>query len=310
VRIPPALRSLRPHDLAVVCFAIVLSFINLVFHRTIPQWYILIGVNIVVALAVMGLAYYHDRHRSPVLSAIHLWYLAPLIFLTFKELYLMIYPIHGRDYDDLFIAIDRWMFGVDPTVWISQFAHPVITEVLQIAYASFYFLFLLIGFEIYRRGDRRLFYYYAFVVVHGFFLSYIGYFFLPAVGPRFTLHDFDALNHELPGLFLTNFLRDFVNVGESIPLNVSNPVEYAQRDVFPSGHTMMMLIMIHVAMLYRLHVRRAILVVGILMIIATVYLRYHYVIDLVAGAGFYGFCMWTAPQLFDWWEGKRNEGPL
>ena len=31
----------------------------------------------------------------------------------------MIKPIHlGRDYDDVLIGIDRWLFGVNPTEWI------------------------------------------------------------------------------------------------------------------------------------------------------------------------------------------------
>jgi hypothetical protein len=34
-----------------------------------------------------------------------------------------------------------WVFGVDPTEWLLQFSHPFITEVLQIAYTLFYFLF-------------------------------------------------------------------------------------------------------------------------------------------------------------------------
>ena len=35
-----------------------------------------------------------------------------------------------------------------------------------------------------------------FTCVFGFYLSYLGYFALPAVGPRYTLHDFNSLDAE------------------------------------------------------------------------------------------------------------------
>ena len=96
---------------------------------------------------------------------------------------------------------------------LTHFAHPVLTEVLQVAYTIFYLLFLAAGLELYRRKDRAVFHFYMFTCVYGFYLSYLGYFTLPAVGPRFTLHDFGMLDQELPGLWLTPYLRWFVNAG-------------------------------------------------------------------------------------------------
>src|SRR3970040_1614252 len=90
------------------------------------------------------------------------------------------------------------MFGVDPTVWISQFGHPLLTHIAQIAYFSYYILLLVLGLEIYRRlpiGDFR---HAAFMIVYGFYLSYLGYFLMPGVGPRFTLHDFALLGNVFP----------------------------------------------------------------------------------------------------------------
>src|SRR5712691_5011656 len=112
------------HDVTVICFAFVLSLLNIIFHEAIPHWKLLFLINVVVSTGIVALAYFDHHKRGRSLRFLHLWYIAPLIFLTFKELYLMIYPIHGRDYDDLFIAVDRWMFGVDPTVWLARFAHP------------------------------------------------------------------------------------------------------------------------------------------------------------------------------------------
>jgi membrane-associated phospholipid phosphatase len=299
------IRKLTVHlhtaDFLVIALGLILSLINLVFATRIPIWWQLIVVNCVVSALICWLGYERHATGSKLLRFIHNWYVAPVAFFSFKELYFMIKPIHfGRDYDDLLIAIDRLVFGVNPTEWIMRFANPYLTEVLQIAYTSFYFLFLIIGHEMYRRHNPDLFHYFMFICVYGFFLSYLGYFFLPAVGPRFTLHDFSALNRDLPGVLLTPYLRWFVNAGGSVPMGVPNDVAIAgtQRDVFPSGHTMMTLVLIYLSAKFRARVRHVIFVIGTLLIIATVYQRYHYVVDLVAGAIFMVLCVATSPHLY------------
>jgi len=215
----------------------------------------------------------------------------------------MIKPIHaGRDYDDLLIAIDKWIFGVNPTEWLAHLAHPALTEILQIAYTSFYILFIIVGYEFYKQKQIDYFLFFMFTIMYGFFLSYLGYFFFPAVGPRFALHDFSGLDKDLPGVFLTPYLRWFVNVGESIPLGVPNAVSMAgtQRDVFPSGHTMMTLVLMYLSARWKVRARYLVYFVGTLLIIATVYQRYHYVIDLVAGFFFAVLCIATAWPLYSY----------
>ena len=294
--------TLHASDILIISFLGILSLINLAFCGRIPSWWLMIVINVVAVSAILGLGDLRHRTGSKILRLIHEWYLAPAVLFSFKELYFMIKPIHGgKDYDALLIGIDRWMFGVNPTEWLMRFANPYLTEILQLAYTLFYFLFLVIGYELYRRRDPDAFHAFMFTCVYGFFLSYIGYLFLPAVGPRFTLHDFPSLDQDLPGVLITPYLRWFVNWGESVPLGVSNAVAMAgaQRDVFPSGHTMMMLVMITLSARYRLKVRYFIYVTGALLIIATVYERYHYVVDLIAGTCFMIVTVLTAPRLYE-----------
>jgi hypothetical protein len=294
-------RYLHAADVLVIGFGMLLSIINVVFAPLIPKAGVLIMINSVAIALIILLAYFRHTTGSPLLRAVHNWYVVLLVFLSFKELYFMIKPLHsGRDYDDVLIAVDQWLFGVNPTQWLMRYANPYVTEILQIAYTSFYFLFLVLGYELYRRHDRDMFHYFMFTCVYGFFLSYLGYFFLPAVGPRFTLHDFSALNDDLPGVLLTPYLRWFVNAGGSVPMGVPNAVAIAgtQRDVFPSGHTMMTLVLIYLSARLKARVRFFIYVIGTLLIMATVYQRYHYVIDLFAGAACMALCVTTSPRLY------------
>ncbi len=297
--------ALQPVDLVVVVFALLLIALDIIFHSRIEHYFELISINVFVIIFVLVVVNLDARYENKLLKSIRSWYIAPIILLTFKQLYFMIAPIHGKDYDTLLIEIDRWLFGVDPTVWLWQFSHPLLTEIIQIAYSSFYFLFIIAGYELYKKGEFEKFYYAAFLIVYGFYLSYIGYFFLPAVGPRFTLHDFNAINTELPGLFLTNFLRDFVNYGESIVKGHPNPIEIVQRDVFPSGHTQLTLVLMYISAQYKMRTKIFLWVVGVLLIFGTVYLRYHYVIDLIAGGVFMLLTIWTAKFVYNGWNSLR-----
>ncbi len=294
-------------DLIVVIFYIFLTTLNIIFFDRIPQASFLILMNAGVFAFVFSIAYLDYSLPKKFWFYIHYWYLFPLILLTFKEMYLMIKPIRIYDYDHLLIAADRFIFGFDPTDKLFAIANPILTEILQIAYGTFYFLPIILGYDLFKEKKVNALDFSAFAIVYGFLLSYLGYFILPAIGPRFTLHNFENTNLELPGLFLTNFLREIVNIGESIPAGTPNPAEVVQRDVFPSGHTQMTLIVMYLSIKFKTKARWFLIPNGILLIFATVYLRYHYVIDLIGGTLFMIFTMWSGKYLYNWWRKVKNE---
>jgi membrane-associated phospholipid phosphatase len=298
---------LHSADIVVIGFVAALSVINILGSSRIPYWWLMVLVNIGVVGFILWLGFARHTCGYRIIRIAHDWFVALFVFFSFKELYFMIRPLHlGQDYDSLLIAADRWLFGVNPTQWLMQFATPWLTEILQIAYTAFYLLFLMLGYEIYRKKQYDRFHFFMFTCAHGFFLSYLGYLFLPAVGPRFTLHDFPSLSGELPGLWLTEPLRWFVNSGESVLMNVPNDVAMAsaQRDVFPSGHTMMTLVLMYIGFEGKAKVRWVIYIVGTLLIIATVYQRYHYVIDLIGGAVFAVIAIVTAKPAYHFTRDK------
>lgn len=293
-------RILRPVDVLIIVFTHILSLTSIIFctRVSVP----LIVINILVGISIVVVSRYHTSRRSNVVQKIYDWYPIPMIFFIFKEVHIIIQSLVRSDWDNSFIDIDRMIFGGDPTIWLSQYSTPLLTELLQISYASYYFIMLAVGTELYIKKEHQKFSFAVFAIVYGFVLSYIGYLLFPAVGPRFTLHDFYSMNIDLPGLWLTNTIRDLINAGESIPKGALNAISLAQRDVFPSGHTQMTLISMYFAYQYKLKCRYIIHIFGFLLIFSTVYLRYHYVIDLVGGILFMILTMWSAPKLIRWWE--------
>ena len=301
------IHNLNPIDFIVVGFYLFLTLLNIVFCTRVEYWYLFVVMNFAIIIFVFILAYYDEKNGKLILPQIRYWYLVPLIFITFKELYFLVYPIQQTDYDALLIAADRFIFGFDPTVALYSIANPFLTELLQIVYGTFFFLPVILAIDLLIFQNKIEVEYEAFIIVLGFFLSYTGYLFVPAVGPRFTLHNFITLNEELPGLVLTNYLRDIVNAGESIRSGMTNAVEIVQRDVFPSGHTQMTILVMYLAYKFRSKTRYFFYVTGTLLIFSTVYLRYHYAVDVLGGIVFVFLTLILGKPLFNWWKRKTGK---
>lgn len=300
------LASLRAMDAVGLLALLLLALTNIIFSTRVPHWGLLVALNLVLVSVLISLVSAAAKSSNGFLAFLRDWYPVPVTLIVFKELYLMVHPISPHNFDAVFIAIDRWMFGMDPTRWLGHWTNPLLTEVMQLSYSMFYFLFLIAAIEYYQKHRIEEFRYGMFVVLYSFYLSYVFYFIFPAVGPRFTLHNFAAMDADLPGVFMTSGMREFLNSAESIPHDAVNPVDFAQRDVFPSGHVQLTLVLAFLAYQSRLKSRHFILAVGVLLVISTVYLRYHYVIDVIAGILFMLITISTGPRLYRWWNRKRE----
>lgn len=298
------IKKLKTFDLVAICFSFFLILLNIIYFNKIENSATWIFINLVVILFAFTISYLEAISEMKVWRIVHYWYIAPIILITFRQLFFIVKPIRVYDYDSWFIAIDHWIFGTNPTQFLYHFSNPVLTEILQIVYGTFYLLPIILGLSLINK-DRYLALDFAlFSVIYGFYLSYLGYFSLPGIGPRFTLHDFNHINQNLPGLFLTNFLRNMTNTGEGIPSGTLNPAAIVQRDVFPSGHTMITLIVMYLSVKLKSRSRYFFIPIGTLLIFSTVYLWYHYVIDLVGGLVFMIFSMWSGKKIFNWWRRK------
>lgn len=299
------LKKIRPIDrLNILGLAAIIATVVL-FYSRVPFALGIILTNSAVSAGIVVLMNADSRRHYMIIRFLSRWYTLALIFLVFKELYLMVHPINPRDLDYVLIEMDKAIFGTDPISLLDRIATPGLTEFLQICYSSFYLLWVILGIELLHNKNEKGFLFFLFVLTYGFFVSYIGYILVPAIGPRFTLYDFANLDRDLPGLYLTPILRHVINSGESIT-NVAQAALHAQRDCFPNGHTEMTLITIAAAIKFRTKSALLIVPLGLGLVFATVYMRYHYGIDVIAGLIAGTFVLVTA----GWLESKMNGNKL
>lgn len=298
--------SITISDAYTLAMLIIYMLFTVFFWNHLDSPVFMLSSYLLVSAAVIGFALISRVYKGGnIFKLIRRLYIVPVVYFIYSQIHTFIPVINPQDYDQVLIEWDRFLFGGDPTHWFSQFSNPLLTEYLQLAYMTFYFIPLIMGIEFSLREKDDKFFSYARIIMFGFYLSYLLYLFMPAIGPRFHLHEFAAINHELPGLWLTEFFREAVNIGGGVSPDMANPMEQVNRDCMPSGHTMMTVINIAVAFVFSSRFKWLVFVLGISIIIATVYLRYHYVVDLIAGVLFAYLTIWIEPRIEKW---LRNKG--
>jgi membrane-associated phospholipid phosphatase len=298
------LKYLDIPDVTNQVFLIILGILSLIFVDQYPDKLFIPVINLVLCLFIIGVVSHYEKKTESLKRKrsfsrfFRFWYPVFTILFCFKEIYLIMIDANKVLYDDVLIKIDQFIFGVNPTEFLSAFLNPYAVEFLQVIYTLFYLMPVIYGMELYLWHRYEEFKFAMFVMLFGFYLSFLGYLLVPAIGPRFTIHDYHQIEIEVPGLFLASILRDMINFGESIPKGISNPEFYAQRDAFPSGHTIIIILITYLSHKIRSKSFYFYLPYTILMIFSTVYLRYHYVIDLIAAIPFVLITIFIANRLY------------
>lgn len=277
-------RNLLAYDLYAAVTLTVYVILAILFYPQVDDASAIILTDVLIAITVASVILLYALTGNTVVGLVRRFYMIPVVYLMYEQVHAFVRVVHPRDYDHLLIAADRALFGTDPTVWMTQFATPWLTEILQICYFMFYLLPIMHAVELAASGRQDRFDTFIRGITYCYAVSYLLYFVMPAIGPRFTLHDFASLDTDLPGLWLTPLLRDIVNQGGGIAAHGVDPASVVNRDCMPSGHTMLTLVNIMLAFRLRSALRWVFVLIGGCLILATVYMRYHYVVDVLAGA--------------------------
>jgi len=191
--------------------------------------------------------------------------------------------------DETLAALDERLFGVMPAVWLVKIYHPVLTELMSVCYASLFLFPLFILTRLSVRGDRAQFREVAVALLLTYSIGLIGYLTVPAIGPRYAFAPrFDA---PLTGLWFT-----------PLAAQAWRSMQAIDRDCFPSLHVALSTVsLVYLWRLRNWRHGRAILAVSTPIIVglwlSTLYLRYHYAVDVLAGFALAALVVWVAPRL-------------
>ena len=220
-------------------------------------------------VAAIGALILIARSSSPVAEFIHHWYLLLYVPFCYKQVPYLVSALHLRAADNTLAHWDLAMWKVDPVFWLSSMQDRFAVEFLQAIYTMFIPGSVALGIVLWLRRPREEFRLGTFTIALTFLVSYLGYLLLPARGPRF---EYASQYAPLHGLWAFHSLQ-----------NILDKLEGLQYDCFPSGHVAVVLVGCWIARRISPPVFYTFAVFAACIAFSTVYLRYHYVIDVIAG---------------------------
>lgn len=187
--------------------------------------------------------------------------------------------IHPERVDALLRTVDDSLIGANLSLRLESFIHPAITEIMSFCYLIF-FPNLFVGMIYYFIGDLALLkkFFTGLFSIYG--IGFIGYSILPAFGPYIAMAD--DFKTPLVGWFISKWNNAVVRAG-------TNGV-----DVFPSLHCAVSSYILLFDFRHRRWRFYFYLVPAIGLWISTIYLRYHYFVDLICGFALSAFGLWLA----------------
>ena len=259
----------RPADLLNLLFLLLLTSLVSLLHTRIANPPLLIGLYSGMILLQVVVIRLKDRGRF--LHLLHaLIFPTVSILLIFDSFEKIVHRLNPRDIDPLLIRLDYILLGCYPTIELEKIASPLITDILQLSYSSYYLIPFALGITLYRKGKEAEFDRTLFFIMLCFYLSYIGYLLFPALGPRYTMAHLQT--SDLQGWVITGQIQSVLNALEGI-----------KRDAFPSGHTGIALTVLYLAHRFERRLFFILLPVVTALVFSTVYCRYHYVVDVIGG---------------------------
>ena len=288
------MKRIAPVQGLTLFFLFGLILLAILFRGQIPSWHSLVLDYVIFLGLLFALKIISDRKIMGRVGGFF-YYFSPIFFLIaiYESLGNLIQHLQP-DIDSILIRIDYTLFGVHPTLWMEQWIVPWFTDIMSLAYLSYYFLPVIFVIALYWKGRMSEFDESMFILALGYYLSFVGYILFPAIGPRFTMTSLYSI--PLEGSFITDLVRDTLNA-----------IEHNKRDCMPSGHTQIVLIVLYLTHRYERVLFYIFFPIVCGLILSTVYLRYHYVIDLMVGASFAVGCILFGPRLYRGWTGHSKD---
>lgn len=222
------------------------------------------------------------------------------LFLSYFQLREILPAVTTRALDAQILAFDLRVFGFEPAIAWDQYVTPTTTEWFSFFYFGYFFILVAntVPMILFSKNMSRLAHF-SFGLVMVFCFGHLGYTLVPGYGPHQFLH----FHNELEGGFFWALVEASVNAGG------------AMKDIFPSLHTAVPTYFTLFAFWHRkafpFRYAWPVLLFCITQIIgATMFLRWHYLIDICAGLTLATFAVTVSAKVTRWEHARRMKAGI
>jgi membrane-associated phospholipid phosphatase len=280
---------LRATDGIILAALAFFSLLAVIACARVSDWWLLVLKNLGVGLAYLLFNWCSDQ-ATKRFAKFSLRVVA--VTLAYAYLFGAVDPLqlilHGRWMDEEVLAAERWIFGVQPTLWLEGWVSRPLTEWMMFCYVIYLPLYpALCGIIYYRRGELAM-EDYLFTLGFTNILCDLGFILFPVAGPMYHIR-------QLYTVPLEGWVWTFLGEG------MRKYLQFAGGSI-PSPHAAAATIMWLMA--YRYH-RRSFWVLApviVTLYVSTFYCRYHYLSDAVVGIVVAGLALAIAPRLMKAWD--------
>ncbi|MHC4945377.1 MAG: phosphatase PAP2 family protein [Planctomycetota bacterium] len=276
--------GLRHWDLVVLAYLVIETVLVLINLERIPFWPVFLLIHALLVAGILLIVRPAAKTRSRTLRIFRDWYPVLYVLAVFKMLNVLVPAISPVTYDDALFAWDRTLFGDFLGARLDPLASPWLTELLRACWLSYFALPFLVAVPLYRRKRKSPYHEAVLALVLGWLISFLGYYVVPAWGPGY----FPKIIPAPPSV-------TGPGVTQSVALTLF-ALEGRMNDVFPSGHAIIALLALWLALRNGIRGWPLLIPVVLGLLLGTVYLRYHYGVDVIAGVFIALLVMWIAPR--------------
>lgn len=275
-------------DYATQGYNALVALLILLFHNeTIPGWRWLLAGHALILVLVHLLIQWHARGQpGRVLDFLRHFYPVLLYTAFFRETGAVNRICFMAYLDPMVIRWEQALFGCQPSVlFMDYLPYRWVSEMFYAAYFSYYVMITGVGIALFVR-NRSQFFHYLSVVSFVFYVCYLIYDLIPVIGPRVffrEVHGYE-LPPEIERLAATDAYPEVVRGGPFFQLMAwIYRVFESPGAALPSSHVAVALCTVYFSFRYLPRIRHLHFGVALLLCLATVYCRYHYVVDVLAG---------------------------
>ena len=274
-------------DTATQAYIIVVGVLILLFHNSrVPHFQMLLALHGVAVLTIHALI--RSRARFPKnrgLSFFRHFYPLLLYAFMYKECDWLNLMFVDRYLDPFFIRLEETLFGFQPAVvFMATWSHPLVSEFFYMSYFTYYLMIAGVGLALFFR-NRPGFWHFVAGLSFVLYTCFLVFIFLPVAGPP-------AFYLEIPRFvdqhLLTYYPLEFPSQVTQGPFFRLMGFIYRHFEsggaAFPSSHVAVALCTLFFSWRYLPKIRFLHLAGVIALSVSTVYCRYHYAVDVIAGA--------------------------
>jgi membrane-associated phospholipid phosphatase len=250
-------------------YLFILDSLILLRHRNAAHPYEIVLAHLTFAAAILFLAWKSRRTDNVAIHFLRCWYPLAAYLFFFEELGALVHLVFPGWFDAWLVRFDFRLFGVHPSVWLSQFANPALNDYMQFAYMTYFLYLVMLPFTLYVRREWSAFWTLMVSTAVANYLVYLIAIFFPVESPFYTLANLQRV--ALTGGRVTALMNLIERYGR------------VHGAAFPSDHVAASTVAMLCSWRYCRWLFWLCLPFYISMMVATVYGRYHYVADVFGG---------------------------